>query len=401
LALIAGGIAWAVIAVVWSSRADAAIAAEINEEIRNHIYTPIARAEGQARLLASDADLREGITERNRLKLTRAIRQALRPMNLSYVGVLLPDGTPYFRLPDPDPSAPTIARRLPVEHELRPVGTLEYGAMLTDAFLGQLAAVLATDVRLADQPATTPGDTPESLTASVPPAGTEVLSSIIRRGEYGYAYLRAPDDPTGPILAVLQFRVPRNSPAAAHVRRERNVLWGLVTGAVLLVGGYDVRQRRRRAQLPPAFTPIPNPYIVGNPIRTPEMFFGREDDFQFARQKLTRERAGLALVFCGERRSGKTSMLFQILNGRLGPAFLPVLVDMQYFAAIARDHDFYENVVQEIVRAAYPEAEQKERRRPFDLPRGVPGAAAARGPRRGSRAGDHERQRRTVVRTGP
>jgi AAA+ ATPase superfamily predicted ATPase len=173
-------------------------------------------------------------------------------------------------------------------------------------------------------------------------------------------------------VAVLEFRVPVNSPAAAGVRRERNLLWALIAGAVFLVVGYDVRQRRRRAQPPPAFTPIPNPYIVGNPIRTPEMFFGREDDFQFAQQKLTSERAGLVLVFCGERRSGKTSMLFQILNGRLGPAFLPVLIDMQYFAAISRDHDFYESVVKEFVRAVYPESEQNERRRRFDLPSDSP-----------------------------
>jgi AAA+ ATPase superfamily predicted ATPase len=98
------------------------------------------------------------------------------------------------------------------------------------------------------------------------------------------------------------------------------------------------------------------------------MFFGREDDFQFARQKLTGERAGLVLVFCGERRSGKTSMLFQILSGRLGPAFVPVLIDMQYFAAIARDQDFYESVVREIVRGVYPEAEQKERQKRYYLP---------------------------------
>jgi AAA+ ATPase superfamily predicted ATPase len=98
------------------------------------------------------------------------------------------------------------------------------------------------------------------------------------------------------------------------------------------------------------------------------MFFGREDDFQFAHQKLASERAGLVLVFCGERRSGKTSILFQILNGRLGPEFVPVLIDMQYFAAISKDRDFYDSVVKEFVRAVYPQSEQHERRQRFDLP---------------------------------
>ena len=378
LALIAGLLAWAVTAVAWSSRADEAIATEITDAIRTHVYMPIARAEGQARLLASQADVREGVAERNRIRLRGAIRPALSRMNVSYVGVLLPDGTPYYWLPDHDRSVPIVARRQPVEHELRMVGTLEYGAMLTDDFLQQLATVLSTEVRLADRPDTTTAETripnpgPGIPMPATPPTGAEVFSSVTRRGEFGYSYLRAPDNLTGPVVAVLEFRVPVNSPAAAGVRRERNLLWALIAGAVFLVVGYDVRQRRRRAQPPPAFTPIPNPYIVGNPIRTPEMFFGREDDFQFAQQKLTSERAGLVLVFCGERRSGKTSMLFQILNGRLGPAFLPVLIDMQYFAAISRDHDFYESVVKEFVRAVYPESEQKERWRRFDLPSDSP-----------------------------
>jgi AAA+ ATPase superfamily predicted ATPase len=146
------------------------------------------------------------------------------------------------------------------------------------------------------------------------------------------------------------------------------VLWGLTAIVVLVVAGYDLRKRKARAQPAAAFVPITNPYIVGNPIRTSEMFFGREDDFQFAQQKLASERAGLVLVFCGERRSGKTSILFQILNGRLGPEFVPVLIDMQYFAAISKDRDFYDSVVKEFVRAVYPQSEQHERRQRFDLP---------------------------------
>lgn len=136
-----------------------------------------------------------------------------------------------------------------------------------------------------------------------------------------------------------------------------------------------VRRQRRGPAAPAArdeltaiqpFSPIPNPYIVGNPIRTPEMFFGREDDLQFARQKLMRERSGIVLVFCGDRRSGKTSILFQILNGRLGDEFLPVLIDMQYFAAISTDRDFYRNIYREMLRAVHHEDEQRERMRRYD-----------------------------------
>ena len=367
-AVIAGGLACVAIAVLAASRANAAVAAEVSNEIKSRIYTPIARAEGQARSLASNAELREGLTERNRLKLTRAIRQTLPQMSLSYAGVLLPDGTPYFWFPDHERGAPIIAKRLPVDYELRTVGTLEYGAVLTDDFIRLIAAALSTEMRLVPSAETASPNSPQSPAASTPPTGTEVFASVAGRGDVGFAYLRAPEDPAGAVVATLEFHVPAASPGAARLRHQRNWLWALVGGAVFLVVGYDVRQRRRRAQPLPAFAPIPNPYIVGNPIRTREMFFGRDDDFQFARQKLTSEHAGLVLVFCGERRSGKTSILFQILSGRLGQEFLPVLIDMQYFAAISRDHDFYESVVGEIVLAAYPDAEQKERRRRFGLP---------------------------------
>ena len=90
------------------------------------------------------------------------------------------------------------------------------------------------------------------------------------------------------------------------------------------------------------FEPIlPNPYIVGNPIQTEEMFYGREDDFAYARQLLETEQ-GIIIVFKGERRCGKTSILHQIRNGRLGDAFLPVMIEMQFMSPMARnDREFY------------------------------------------------------------
>ncbi len=88
-----------------------------------------------------------------------------------------------------------------------------------------------------------------------------------------------------------------------------------------------------------------NPYIVGNPIKTKDMFFGREDDFQFVARKIGEARSNQILVFCGERRSGKTSILFQILGGRLGERFLPVLIDMQILAGIKDDLHFFRTII--------------------------------------------------------
>jgi hypothetical protein len=84
-----------------------------------------------------------------------------------------------------------------------------------------------------------------------------------------------------------------------------------------------------------------NPYIVGNPIKTKEMFFGREDDFQYVIRKVGEGRSNQVLIFCGDRRSGKTSILFQIRLGRLGEEFLPILIDMQILAGIKSDTDFF------------------------------------------------------------
>ena len=64
----------------------------------------------------------------------------------------------------------------------------------------------------------------------------------------------------------------------------------------------------------------------------PYLFVGREDNFARVKQRLQDEIEGIVLLFVGERRSGKTSILFQIQAGRLGGKFLPVFVDMQQLA---------------------------------------------------------------------
>jgi hypothetical protein len=107
---------------------------------------------------------------------------------------------------------------------------------------------------------------------------------------------------------------------------------------------------------PPEFTPIhPNPYIVGNPVRGRSMFFGREAEFELVQRRFQNAEHGALLVFCGERRSGKTSILFQILDRRLGPAFIPVLIDMQSMA-VTDDADFLGKIAGEIRAALGPEA---------------------------------------------
>jgi len=96
------------------------------------------------------------------------------------------------------------------------------------------------------------------------------------------------------------------------------------------------------------FKPIANPYIVGNPIEDRKMFFGREDDFEYIRKKIIGGKKGGLLVLCGTRRSGKTSILFQIKGGRLGKEFVPVLLDMQAMT-VQDDGEFLARLALEII----------------------------------------------------
>src|SRR5262245_2266587 len=84
------------------------------------------------------------------------------------------------------------------------------------------------------------------------------------------------------------------------------------------------------------FKPIrPNPYVVGNPVRDASGFFGREAEFELVQKRFESSSVGSLMVFCGERRSGKTSILMQIQQGRLGREFVPILIDLQGVSTIA------------------------------------------------------------------
>jgi len=71
-----------------------------------------------------------------------------------------------------------------------------------------------------------------------------------------------------------------------------------------------------------------NPYIAGNPITGTEMFFGRRDVFRFVRETLVGRYQDNAIVLYGGRRTGKTSVLYQI-GRHLAPRYVPVFVDLQ------------------------------------------------------------------------
>jgi HAMP domain-containing protein len=102
-----------------------------------------------------------------------------------------------------------------------------------------------------------------------------------------------------------------------------------------------------RSQQP--FASIPNPYVVGNPIRTNKMFYGRQQDLTWLRHHLENAGNKMILLF-GARRIGKTSLLHQINGGHAGEAVLPFFFDTQQFIPeLSDDNDFYHILTRDLL----------------------------------------------------
>ena len=73
---------------------------------------------------------------------------------------------------------------------------------------------------------------------------------------------------------------------------------------------------------------LSNPYVAGIPISRPEMFFGRSDVFAFVHNALVGQHQDNVLVLSGKRRTGKTSVLYQ-MHRNIERRYLPILIDLQ------------------------------------------------------------------------
>lgn len=77
-----------------------------------------------------------------------------------------------------------------------------------------------------------------------------------------------------------------------------------------------------------AFRPIPNPYSTGTPAHDSSLFYGREEEKAFLVDNLTRAARGVIVLY-GQRRSGKTSLLSQLIQSPELAEHIPVFLDMQ------------------------------------------------------------------------
>ncbi len=94
-------------------------------------------------------------------------------------------------------------------------------------------------------------------------------------------------------------------------------------------------------------TLISNPYVAGRPLTGPSasLYIGREDVFGWFEENLSGSRPSNALLLYGERRIGKTSTLYQLVEGERGSAvrdnagrsIFPAYIDLQRLAGRPTD----------------------------------------------------------------
>ncbi len=94
------------------------------------------------------------------------------------------------------------------------------------------------------------------------------------------------------------------------------------------------------------FKPIETPYVVGIPIKSKEMFFGRREIFNFVRDNL-KKFTGNVLVLRGQRRTGKTSILLQLAQTKL-EGFIPVYIDLQGLIAGTNTQQLFYKIADKI-----------------------------------------------------
>lgn len=79
-----------------------------------------------------------------------------------------------------------------------------------------------------------------------------------------------------------------------------------------------------------------NPYLTGRPVQTPDMFFGRKDVLERIEKRLG---ANNIIILYGQRRTGKTSTLFQLKNVVYSDTAVPVFLTLQ--AMMGSDGNFF------------------------------------------------------------
>ena len=105
---------------------------------------------------------------------------------------------------------------------------------------------------------------------------------------------------------------------------------------------------------------FPIPYVTGTPLKSDDVFVGREDVFAFIYENLLGRNQNNVIILHGQRRTGKTSVMYR-LGRMMADTHISVLIDMQGKPARSEE-DFLYSIADDIV-FALEDAEVK-----IDLP---------------------------------
>ena len=159
-------------------------------------------------------------------------------------------------------------------------------------------------------------------------------------------------------IQVVPSPVVINIPFIGTVAQEGFQTIAILGGVILLLVGYvsfDMVRGRRRAV--GAVNRSYNPYISGEPVRREDMFFGRHDLLQRIVDTLHNN----SIMIHGERRIGKTTLLYQLSN-KLREIedpdywFAPIYIDLEGTTQEEFFHFFIEEIVAGL--SALPNAEE-------------------------------------------
>jgi len=93
---------------------------------------------------------------------------------------------------------------------------------------------------------------------------------------------------------------------------------------------YPISGQLRFHSIDREYRPIPfSPYNWGPPVKTPHMFYGRQDVFAWINENIGGPEQPNILVLHGERRMGKTSILYQLQANPPTPQHVPVLFSLE------------------------------------------------------------------------
>lgn len=104
-----------------------------------------------------------------------------------------------------------------------------------------------------------------------------------------------------------------------------------------------------------------SPYLAGKPVKTKDLFFGRHDVFEWVRRNISGQHGENVLVLYGERRMGKTSILYQLRNNPPTPRHICILFSMELAAHVNSVAELLYEMTLEICDAlekqGYPQSE--------------------------------------------